>query len=240
MPPHFDALFLLARPAAGKSEIIKYLKTSPVSERLQRFHVGEIKEIDDFPMIWTWFEEDDILSRLGRPRLHSDEQGYFLNHSMWDVLIERISLEYTKLCRDLDGSKPVTTLVEFARGKEHGGFRRAFQHLSQELLQHAAILYVNVSYAESQRKTRRRFNPKRPDSILEHGLSDDKIERLYKDSDWAELTGGETQGVLELQGCHVPYVVFENEDDVTTPGGDALGRRLEDTLGELWMLYNRS
>ena len=30
-------------------------------------------------MLWTWFEEDHLLSRvLGKPRLFTDEQGYFV------------------------------------------------------------------------------------------------------------------------------------------------------------------
>jgi hypothetical protein len=31
-----------------------------------------------------------------------------------------------------------------------------------------------------------------------------------------------------------------NEDDVTTAGGEALGGRLEETLGRLWASYTRS
>ncbi len=237
MPSHFDTLLLLARPAAGKSEIIHYLKSIPLAERLGRFHVGQIYQIDDFPMIWAWFEEDDILSRLGHPRLHSDEQGFFLDNTYWDVLIERIGLEYAKLRRDLDPSGQATMLVEFARGREHGGFQRAFAHLSPELLSRAAILYINVSYAESLRKNRQRSNPERPDSLLQHSLEDEKMERLYKDSDWEQLTGGLPLGWLEIQGQRVPYVVFENEDDLTTPGGEPLALRLQETLGILWQLY---
>ena len=66
----FDILLLIARPAAGKSEIIDYLKKSPLTERLQRFHVGRLEEIDDFPMLWTWFEEDALLERMGYPAAH--------------------------------------------------------------------------------------------------------------------------------------------------------------------------
>jgi len=51
----FDVLLLLARPAAGKSEVIDYLKKTPLAERQERFHVGELAEVDDFPMLWTWF-----------------------------------------------------------------------------------------------------------------------------------------------------------------------------------------
>lgn len=233
----FDVLMLLARPAAGKSEIIRYLKHTAPAERLERFHVGRIAEIDDFPMLWTWFEEDDLLTQMGRPRLHSSPDGYFLHQYLWDLLIRRIGLEYARLQRDArNPSEPVTALVEFARGREHGGWKGAFQALSPELAQHAAILYVDVSWAESLRKNRRRFNPDRPDSILEHGLSDEKMERLYKDSDWDEVSRGAKSGRIPIQGTAVPFVVLENEDDVTTPGGEPLGQRLAQTLGELWNL----
>jgi len=236
--PAFDVLLLIARPAAGKSEIIHYLKNTSPDERRQRFHVGMMDEIDDFPMIWAWFEEDELLEQMGKPRLHTDAQGYFLWPYLWDVLIRRMSLEYQKRQRDYPiNGQPVTALVEFARGVEHGGFRQAFQHLSRQVLERAAILYLDVSFAESLRKNRKRFNPNRPDSILEHGLSDEKMERIYADVDWRALSEGQPQGSLEIQGVAVPFVVFENEDDVTTRGGEALGQRLEARLQTLWQSY---
>jgi hypothetical protein len=235
----FKVLMLLARPAAGKSEIIRYLKNTPPAERLARFHVGQIAEIDDFPMLWTWFEEDDLLAEMGKPRLYSTPDGYFRESYLWDLLIRRISLEYIKRQRDYPAQGgPVTTLIEFARGTEHGGWQGAFASLSAAVAQDAAILYVNVSYAESLRKNRRRFNPQRPDSILEHGLSDDKMERLYRDSDWQAVSGGASAGRIAIQGQGTPFVVFENEDDVTTPGGEPLGQRLQTTLGSLWDEYS--
>lgn len=238
---NFPILILVARPAAGKSEIIHYLKQTPVDQRRQRFHVGELFEIDDFPMLWSWFEEDRLLTEMGKPRLYTGEDGNFKWQYLWDLLIQRIALEYKKHRRDVpNGSDSTeTTLIEFARGKEHGGFQAAFQNLSSQILQNAAILYIQVSYAESLRKNRRRFNPKRPDSILEHGLTDEKMESLYKEVDWDELTHGQAQGSLETQGYQVPFVVFENEDDLTTPGGEPLGERLEDRLSVLWGTYQK-
>jgi len=237
----FDVIILIARPAAGKSEIIHFLKNTPPDQRQARFHVGAIDEIDDFPMLWTWFEEDDLLAQMGHQRLHTTPDGSFRWLYLWDVLIRRIALEYHKRLRDYSSiAQPVTALVEFARGKQHGGFRRALKHLSPELLSKAAILYINVSYNESLRKNRRRFNPNRPDSILEHGLSDEKMQQLYAEVDWSELTRGKPAGFLTIQDIRVPFVVFENEDDVTTPGGEFLGLRLETTLTKLWQLYSKA
>src|SRR5512143_2739071 len=121
----FDLILLIARPAAGKSEIIDYLKRTSPDERARRFHVGRMEEIDDFPMLWTWFEEDALLERMGRPRLHTDRDGYFLHQYLWDLLIERIGLEYEKKRRDLAAAADSTFLIEFSRGTEHGGNRSA-------------------------------------------------------------------------------------------------------------------
>src|SRR5512143_1570091 len=111
----FDLILLIARPAAGKSEIIDYLKQTPPEERARRFHVGRFAEIDDFPMLWAWFEEDALLEKMGHPRLHTDAEGYFLHNYLWDLLIERIGLEYLKKLRDLpDSARDYTLFIEFS------------------------------------------------------------------------------------------------------------------------------
>ena len=236
MKDTFDIVVLNARPAAGKSEIIDYLKHTELAERRKRFHIGAFEEIDDFPMLWTWFEEDDLLEGMGEARLHTDKDGYFLGEYLWHVLIERMALEYRKKAgRDAAYREQVTTIMEFSRGSEHGGYAKAYQHLPEEILQRMVILYVNVSYEESLRKNRKRFNPDKPDSILEHGLPDEKMERLYKDVDWDSLPKFDGK-FIEVKGVQVPYVVFENGDDVTTQRGEALGKRLDETLQALWRI----
>lgn len=232
----FDIILLIARPAAGKSEIIDYLKKTPQNKRVERLHVGAFDEIDDFPMLWAWFEEDALLEKMGQPRLHTDRQGIFLHHYLWDLLVERIGLEYKKKLRNPQYAEEITTIVEFSRGSEHGGYRSAFAHLAPEMLGKLAVLYVDVSWEESLRKNRKRYNPEKPDSILEHGIDDWKMDRLYKEVDWEEVSKDDPQ-FLTIQGFQVPYVVFDNADDVTTQRGAALGERLEQTLNKLWMLY---
>jgi len=188
-------------------------------------------------MLWAWFEEDHILAKMGYPRLHTDDEGYFIGNHLWNLLIERICLEYRKRLRDNPGYHDrCTAIIEFARGEEHGGFTEAFEHLSDEVLSKMAILYVHVSWEESLRKNRERFNPEKPDSILEHGLPDDKLKKLYKENDWEEISSADPF-FIQIKGYRVPYVVFKNEDDVTSEGGETLGNRLEETLGRLWKLY---
>ncbi|MBI9105453.1 MAG: hypothetical protein JEZ04_01840 [Spirochaetales bacterium] len=234
MKQQLPIVFLTGRPAAGKSEIIDYLKKCSPNERLRRFHIGNFIEIDDFPMLWTWFEEDALLERMGKPRLHSDSEGFFKYPHLWNLLIQRIDLDYNKLLTDKPGFKEEgTAILEFARGSEHGGWKTAFAHFSDEVLGAGAVLYIDVSFDESLRKNRRRFNPDKPHSILEHGLPDEKMEKLYGLSDWDEFSSAD-ENYLEINGIKVPYAVFDNSDDLTTRGGDALGARLEEVLSRLW------
>jgi hypothetical protein len=235
----FKKIILLGRPASGKSEIIDYLKKTPAEERLMRFHIGNIDEIDDFPMLWTWFEEDEILEKVfGEPRIHSTNDGYFLHEYQWHLLIERICLEYKKKIRDnINYHTSTTCLIEFSRGSEHGGYKEAFKHLSQEVLKDSAILYVNVPYEESLRKNRKRFNPDKPDSILEHGLPDSKLKRLYQNVDWEEITAG-TVSYLTINGIDVPYAVFENMPS-KTDDPKLLGLTLDEVIKKLWEIYSK-
>ena len=234
----FDVILLIGRPASGKSEIIHFLKHLPDDARRERFHIAKLEVHDDFPMLWAWFEEDNILSnKFGLPRLHSDDKSYFKFPELWHLLIERLSLNYGKLLRDdPDYHQHSTCMIEFSRGTSHGGYAKAFQHLSDEVLQRTAIMYVRVPFEESLRKNRRRYNPDKPDSILEHGLSDTKMDRLYRDDDFSSVAPGDS-GQIEIHGHSVPFVVFPNEDDVTTDKPGQLAARLESVLEELWKLY---
>ncbi len=235
----FDILILLGRPAAGKSELIQYLRSTSPDERVHRFHIGEFEEIDDFPMLWTWLEEDTILSDLGLSRLHTTQNGYFKHVYLWDLLIRRICLEYQKrIWQNHRYHEKYTTIIEFSRGSEHGGFERAFLHLDQDILKRAAVLYIKVSYEESVRKNRRRYNPDKPYSILEHSLPDDKMESLYRDSDWDTFSAPDLN-YLNVQDMKVPYGVLANEDDATTRQNETLGTRLEQVLGRIWEFYRK-
>ncbi|MBD3236538.1 MAG: hypothetical protein GF330_07530 [Candidatus Eisenbacteria bacterium] len=241
----FPILILNGRPAAGKSEIIDYLKKTPPEERRRRFHIGEFEEFDDFPILWERFEDDDLWERHGKPRLISDRQfeyqgqrfeGYvFKDPFFWHWLIEKLCMDYSKRRRDVPGYHETRTAIfEFARGSEHGGFAQAYEHLSDEVLARAATIYIDVSWAESLRKNRRRYNPDRPDSILEHALEDRKLEMLYKESDWDRFSARDP-GYLHVRGQRVPYAVFDNEPERTDDPAK-LGPHLEKVCARLWKL----
>ena len=245
----FQIIILNGRPAAGKSEVIDYLKNVPVTERIERFHIGEFEEIDDFPILWEQFEDDDILEEMGLPRLISDpffeyngkkyEGHVFREKWYWNFLIKKINFIYWKKTKADPGYHDNrTAIIEFSRGSEHGGFRSAYDHLSDEILKKSATLYIDVTWEESLMKNRRRYNPDKPDSILEHGLEDLKLEKLYKGSDWAEFIS-EDKDFLHVGDHKVPYGIFENMPEKTDDPAK-IGPHLEDVLNRVWKNYRES
>jgi hypothetical protein len=210
----FPILIITGRPAAGKSEVIDFLKKLSPAERRMRFHIGEFEEIDDFLYVWETFEIDDILTHHGKPRLWTDEKYWFKDQFIWDLYIERINLAYRKkLARDPGYHDNRTALIEFARGGEHG-IRNALGLLHPDILSKARVVYIKVTYEESVRKNRRRAKPGEEDSILYHSLPDEKMDFYYKTNDWEALAAANSS-FIEVNGHRVPYAVFENEPEKT-------------------------
>ena len=234
MDSHFPILIITARPAAGKSEVIDFLKKCPAEERLRRFHIGEVEELDDFVYVWETFEIDDILSRHGKKRLWTDEKYYFTDPFVWNLYIERMNLEYRKkLARDPDYHRKKTTLIEFARGGEDG-IHEALRHLHDDVLRRATLLYIRVSYEESVRKNRRRARKGEEDSILYHSLPDAKMEFYYRTNDWEKLEK-KNPSTIEVRRFTVPYAVFENEPEKTLDPA-LIGEELERATAKLWQM----
>jgi len=229
----FETIILIGRPAAGKSEVIDFLKHAGEAERARRFRVGPLVEFDDFPFVWETFEIDDLLERLGEPRAFTTGDYFFKSERLWNLFIERINLEFRKaLARDPAFTATHTALVEFSRGGEHG-FAEAFAHLGDDILSRAGIVYINVSYEESVRKNRRRFDPSQADSILYHSLPDEKMERYYRTNDWERLSGGRKAGRIRIRSFDVPFAVFDNEPERTDDPAK-LGPALEAVFAALW------
>ncbi len=64
------------------------------------------------------------------------------------------------------------------------------------------------------------------------------MEKLYRHDDWSVFTAHDPD-YLMVKGYKIPYAVLENEDDVTTQGGEALATRLENSLDRLWVLWQQ-
>jgi hypothetical protein len=229
---NFPILIITGRPAAGKSEVIDFLKKADPKERLERFHIADFEELDDFVYVWETFEIDDMLTKHGKPRIWTDEKYWFKDHFIWNLYMERINLEYRKkLARDPNFHDKKTTLVEFARGGENGIYE-ALSYLHEDILRRVHLMYIRVSYEESVRKNHRRARKGQEDSILFHSLPDEKMEFYYKTNDWEKLEAKDSN-FIEVKGFKIPYAVFENEPEKTLDP-ILIGDELERAAKKLW------
>ncbi|MFA5834700.1 MAG: hypothetical protein WDA22_14575 [Bacteroidota bacterium] len=211
---HFPILIITGRPAAGKSEVIDFLKKCDPIVRLEKFHIANFEELDDFLYVWETFELDDLMTQMGKPRIWSDEKYWFKDQYIWDLYMKRLALDYQKkVMKDSEYHSKMTTLVEFARGGENA-IVNAMSFLSDEMLSKASLVYIKVPYEESVRKNRRRARPGQEDSILHHSLPDEKMEFYYKTNDW-EAIEAKDPNFITIRGHKVPYAIFENMPEKT-------------------------
>lgn len=236
----FEHLFVLGRPAGGKSEFLDMLQKLGDDERARRMHVGRMCTMDDFVWLWEKFEEDDIWEKVGKGRLHSKRSGYgyvLKGAALFSFLIAKLNhtIKFAYL-KDDAFYRDHTLIVEFSRGGE-APYRPALSRFDPDIMKRAAIVYVEVSREESRRRNEARYQEKLRHSILAHKTPDEDMNRFYADDDWLEITDGKGEGYVELGGVKVPFVTVRNEPEIKDPA--LLAKRYEPALSRLSRLVRR-
>lgn len=230
-PRIFEHLFVLGRPAGGKSEFIDFMKTLPADRRADDFGIGRFEEIDDFPWLFQACLDDDERESRGEPRLISERvpEGYNITRDRYrGTLIDR----FNEVIREKYLANPTfyedgTLLIEFARGIDDG-FRTSLDRFDPEILRRGAILYIDVSFEESYRRNDARYRKGQEESILFHKVPDRDMLGFFRDNDWRALTGGAPHGWLSCAGESLPFVSMPNEPESTDPA--VLGPRYQNAL----------
>ncbi|MEW5826774.1 MAG: hypothetical protein AB1778_08070 [Candidatus Bipolaricaulota bacterium] len=223
-----EVLLLLGRPASGKSEFIDFMRHCPSALRSMAYHIGRFDVLDDFPILWQKFQEDDAWERSDGRRRHSrrcNENYAVADDALWPFLIERLNdLATPHLGRGR------TLILEFSRGGP-SGYASALTRLADEVLRRASALYLDVSFDESWRRNVARYDEQRRDGILTHSVPREEMERTYGTDDWASLTGGATTGTLNVREHRVPFATLHNEPESKDPA--VLGPRYAAALRPL-------
>jgi hypothetical protein len=237
----FEHLFVLGRPAGGKSEFIDFMKRLPDEERAAGFGIGRFDEIDDFPWLWSACVDDDAREARGEARLVSERspEGYNITtpgfrSSLVDQFNAAISGKYLSSPAFYDEG---TLLIEFARGRDDG-FRESLERFHPQILGRAAILFIKVSFEESCRRNSSRYRPGQEESTLFHKVPDRDMLGFFRTNDWGEMTAGAPDGWLQIGGVRVPFVSMNNEPESTDPA--VLRERYARALGRLLELYRTS
>ncbi|MBE0636550.1 hypothetical protein IH601_11190 [Candidatus Bipolaricaulota bacterium] len=230
----FDVLLLLGRPASGKSEFIDFMTHISSDHRLREFFIAPFQIIDDFPILWNLFQQDDVWESVGRERWVSKrrEGNYAVaDDSVWGFLIERINQLVIEKASQPEGRR--TLIVEFSRGG-HDGYLQALRRLSPSILRRAAALYVSVSFEESWRRNIARYDEKARGGILTHSVPREEMERTYGTDDWPSLTSGPV-GLMRIGELEIPYATMDNEPE--SKDLDILSERYRCALASLYALW---
>ena len=229
----FKNLFLLGRPASGKSEFIDFMKKVPEGVRAAKYHIGPFEEIDDFPWIWAKFKEDDVWEAAGYPRRYSFGGA---NPGMSKEGAPLLDFCMAKFNQEVAKHKTLNTLfIEFSRGG-FDGYAKAFSKLDPSIFKKAAILFIHVSYEESCRRNESRYQEKLQHSILAHKVPESTMQTFYQTHDWLHLTQDKPDGFLTLGGREVPFVTMNNTPELTDPV--LLEKRYQPALARLMELTN--
>ncbi len=231
-----DVLLLLGRPASGKSEFIDFMTQISSDHRAREFFIAPFQIIDDFPILWNLFQQDDVWESAGRERLfsrRSDGNYAVTDDTVWGFLIEQINQRVLTSSHFMKPSSRKTLIIEFSRGGP-SGYLDALKRLSPDILRRAAALYVSVSFEESWRRNIARYDAKKRDGILTHSVPREEMERTYGIDDWHTLTDGVT-GLLHIGDIDVPYATMNNEPESKVP--ELLSERYRAALGPLYALW---
>lgn len=231
-----DVILLLGRPASGKSEFIDFMSQISSDHRAREFFIAPFQIVDDFPILWDLFQQDDVWESVGRQRLfskRSDGNYAVADDSVWGFLIEQINqrvLESPSFASPRQQRR--TLIIEFSRGG-NSGYLDALNRLSPTILRRAVALYVSVSFEGSWRRNIARYDAKKRDGILTHSVPREEMERTYGSDDWPILTEGAT-GLLHVGDIDIPYATMNNEPE--SKDLDILATRYRAALGSLYAL----
>jgi hypothetical protein len=242
---HFENLFVLGRPAAGKSEFIDFMKNCDPNKRLEKFHVAPFDRVDDYLFLRELADNENIMEKLGVPKVVTkltSDGIVAMNELFFLFVTEKMNLIFNqKYLPQPDLYKSKTILIEFSRGINRYGYRHSISGLDKGILSRGSIIYIKASYEESMRRNEARYQEKMKYSILAHKCPEEAMERFYKTDDWDELTGGKESGMLDINGIEIPFVTMNNEPE--SKDDAVMEERYYNALStcfELWQKKQRS
>ncbi|MDY0060055.1 MAG: hypothetical protein RBU45_09620 [Myxococcota bacterium] len=228
---HFAVVFLVGRPAAGKSLVRSALSSVPLRERRGRFHLGEIASLDELSDLLDARQTDELLAERGKPRLFTDRDGLLLDPALWDLFaLKSNARALALLARDPALFDQTTLLISLARGGLTG-YGHALTLFADELRQRAVVLGLRVSREEAQRRNRARAAgldgptpPALPEALLQYDFAIDQLATLPAATRELPLEDGST----------LPCALLDVEQEETDLHPERLRHSLSQACRDLW------
>lgn len=162
-------VFLIGRPGCGKSAVYRILEEVLRS----RGYEGELKRIDDFPVLKKIFDADTEYKR------HRPAPGggvKVTDDTIWDDLSRALNEQALEL------QAPDRLLfIEFSRDS----YVRAFKNFSSGVLRNSLIVYIDCPWELCWERNARRAREEQ--GLDAHLVSREEMEKTYARDDHKEL-----------------------------------------------------
>ncbi|MDI6643317.1 MAG: deoxynucleoside kinase [Candidatus Hodarchaeaceae archaeon] len=178
-------VFLIGRPGCGKSVVFQILK----GELQARGYRGELKRIDDFPILKHIFDTD---TRYKRHRPAPGGGVKVTDDAVWDDLAKGLNDQALKL-----QSPDRLLFIEFSRDN----YVRAFKNFSPEILKNSLIVYIDAPFDVCWERNVCRAREEQ--GLDAHLVSREEMEKTYARDDHEELP----------KHVAVPVLIVKNESD---------------------------
>jgi adenylate kinase family enzyme len=180
-------VFLIGRPGCGKSAVFRIIE----QELRAKGFRGELKRIDDFPLLKHIFDTD-VEYRRHRPAPRSGVK--VTDDTVWDDLIKGLDKQA------LEMQSPNRLLfIEFSRDN----YVRAFKNFSPKVLKNSLIIYIDAPFDVCWERNVRRVQKEREMGLDSHLVSREEMEKTYARDDHEELS----------KHIAVPILIVKNESD---------------------------
>jgi len=197
-------IFLIGRPGCGKSAVFRILEEQLRAKGFK----GELKRIDDFPLLKHIFDTD-VQHKRHRPAPGGGLK--VTDDTVWDDLAKGLNDQALKL-----QSPNRLLFIEFSRDK----YIRAFKNFSRELLKNSLIVYVDAPFDVCWERNARRVREEK--GLDAHLVSREEMEKTYAWDDHEELA----------KHVEAPVLVVKNDSDDLK----RLRRELEKVVDKLALL----
>lgn len=193
----YKYVFLLGRPACGKSSLYRELE-----ERiLESGQAQTFERIDDFPKVWARMKRDDALEQDGKERIHTQrsEDGAYLitDENFFNDILKEVNADVIKI------DKPDhLVFIEFARPN----YVEAIQNFDKRIRDRCLAIYMEVSFDISWERNVARHQAEMSQDGDDHFVYRETMEEIY-------LYDDRDAFVQYLTDRNIPVSVVNNEAD---------------------------
>lgn len=207
-------IFLLGRPACGKSALYRELK----KQILASGRDITFERVDDFPKLWAKMKKDDALEQEGRERIHTrrtDDGGYGITDGdFFNDLLKEVNADLLRI------DKPDhMVFVEFARHS----YVEAIGNFSDSILHNCFVVYIEVSFDTCWERNVARHEAAKSQNGDDHMIYREAMEEIYLHDDRDAF-------VQHMNERGIPVSVLNNEAE----GKEHLRKQVEELIPRLF------